>query len=126
MMPLPSYSQITELLKKGLTIEAQEQIMKLREAAIELQEENLKLREENKSLREEKELATNLQFEDPVYWLLKDGNRTGPFCAACYDEHHRLSRLHDGRRYISQTRWICLVRRSALQPEDSNLSLTAP
>jgi len=33
MMPLPSYSQITELLKKGLTIEAQEQIMKLREAA---------------------------------------------------------------------------------------------
>jgi hypothetical protein len=33
MIPLPSYSQITELLNKGLTIEAQEQIMKLREAA---------------------------------------------------------------------------------------------
>jgi hypothetical protein len=109
MIPLPSYSQIADLLKKGATLEAQEQIMKLREAAIELQEENLKLREEIKRLREEKELATNLQFEGHVYWLLKDGERNGPFCAACYDEHHRLSRLHDGRRYVSQTRWVCIV-----------------
>jgi hypothetical protein len=51
MIPLPSYSQIADLLKKGATLEAQEQIMKLREAAIELQEENLKLREDIKRLR---------------------------------------------------------------------------
>jgi regulator of replication initiation timing len=109
MMPLPSYSQIVELIKKGATIEAQEQIMKLREAALELQEENLTLREENKRLREEKELATNLEFEGGLYWLRKDNNRTGSFCAACYDEHHRLSRLHDGRNYIGGSRWICVV-----------------
>ena len=36
MIPLPSYSQIAELIKKGATLEAQEQTMKLREAAIEL------------------------------------------------------------------------------------------
>ena len=98
MIPLPSYSQIAELLKKGATLEAQEQIMKLREAAIDLQEENLNLREENKRLREEKDLATNLEFEGHVYWLLKDSQRTGPFCSACWDEHHRLSHLHTHRR----------------------------
>ena len=108
-IPLPSYSLIADLIKKGATLEAQEQIMKLREAAIELQEENLQLREENKKLREEKELSTNLQFEGSVYWLLKDGQRQGPFCTACYDEHRRLSRLHDGRPYVSHTRWICVV-----------------
>lgn len=109
MLPLPSYSQIAELLKKGATLEAQEQIMKLREAAIELQEENLALREENKKLREEKEIAANLQFENHVYWLQRDGHRDGPFCSCCYDEHHRLARLHDGRRYVASTRWICLI-----------------
>ena len=83
--------------------------MKLREAALELQEENLALREEVKNLREEKDIATNLEFSDHVYWLQKDGVRVGPFCSCCYDEHHRLSRLHDGRRYIGQTRWICLI-----------------
>jgi regulator of replication initiation timing len=108
MIPLPSYSMIVELIKKGATIEAQEQIMKLREAALELQEENLALREENKRLREEKELATNLEFSDGVYWLHKDGKPTGPFCSACYDEHHRLSRPHDGSNYIA-IRWICVV-----------------
>lgn len=109
MIPLPSYSQIADLIKKGATIEAQEQIMKLREAALELQEENLNLREENKRLREEKELSTNLKFENGIYWLRKNDVPDGPFCAACYDEHHRLSRLHNGRKYVSKTRWICMV-----------------
>ena len=109
MIPLPSYSQIAELIKKGATLEAQEQIMKLREAAIELQEENLTLREENKKLCEEKEVAANLEFEGHVYWLRKGEERIGPFCSCCYDEQHRFSRLHDGRQYISKTRWVCLV-----------------
>jgi hypothetical protein len=109
MIPLPSYSQIADLITKGGTLEAQEEIMKLREAAIALQEENLRLREENKKLREEKEIATNLEFEGEIYWLRKDGQRTGPFCSPCYDEHKRLSRLHDGHNYATQSRWICLI-----------------
>jgi hypothetical protein len=83
--------------------------MKLREAAIELQEGNLAPREENKKLREEKEIAANVEFVDHVYWLRKGEERVGPFCSCCYDEHHRLSRLHDGRRYTTETRWVCLV-----------------
>jgi hypothetical protein len=45
---LPKYKDIVELLKKGSTIEAQEQIMNLREGALELQEENHELKQKNK------------------------------------------------------------------------------
>ena len=114
MIPLPSYSQIAELIKKGATLEAQEQIMSCAKPPLNYQEESLALREENKNLRAEKEIAENLEFVDHVYWLRKGDERTGPFCSCCYDEHRRLSRLHEGRRYNIQTRWICLVCDSAL------------
>lgn len=41
---LPRYKDIIDLLKKGSTLEAQEQIMNLREGALELQEENQELK----------------------------------------------------------------------------------
>ena len=40
---IPKYKDIIDLVKKGSTIEAQEKIMQLREAAMELKEENLTL-----------------------------------------------------------------------------------
>ena len=43
-MGLPSYRDILELIKTGATIEAQEKIMELRQAALDLQEENIQLR----------------------------------------------------------------------------------
>jgi len=43
-MALPSYKDILELLKAGATIEAQEKIMELRQAALAIQEENIQLR----------------------------------------------------------------------------------
>jgi hypothetical protein len=45
-MPLPSYKEIIELVKVGATIEAQERIMQLRQAALDSQEENIALRNE--------------------------------------------------------------------------------
>ncbi|MEX2409924.1 MAG: hypothetical protein WD607_00905 [Candidatus Paceibacterota bacterium] len=51
-MKIPSYKSIVELLKKGATIEAQEQIMQLREAAIQLQEENINLKNKILELQE--------------------------------------------------------------------------
>ena len=50
-MALPRYKDIVELIKKGSTIEAEEQILALRKAALELQEENLDLKSENLKLR---------------------------------------------------------------------------
>ena len=43
-MTLPSYKDILELLKAGATIEAQEKIMELRQAALSIQEDNVQLR----------------------------------------------------------------------------------
>lgn len=51
-MAYPSYKEIVALLKKGATIEAQEKIMELREAALELQEENVRLGAEVLELKE--------------------------------------------------------------------------
>ena len=109
---LPDYSEIKELLKKGLTLEAQEKIMELREGALGLQEDNLKLRERVKQLESELTLARDFTFEAEtgLYWLLKpDGSRDGPFCAVCHDEHKRIARLHDGRKRGAQTRWLCMI-----------------
>jgi uncharacterized protein with PIN domain len=51
-MALPNYKDIVELLKKGATIEAQEKIMGIREAALELQEENISLKNQILELQE--------------------------------------------------------------------------
>lgn len=98
MLPLPSYSQIAELLKKGLTLEAQEQIMKLREAALELQGENLeltqKVREANDKCRElEKvaELKIRISFRNNVCWL--DGD-SQPVCPLCWEANKKIVHLH--------------------------------
>jgi hypothetical protein len=51
-MPIPSYKDIYELVKAGATIEAQEKIMELRQAAMDAQEENLGLRRRVMELEE--------------------------------------------------------------------------
>lgn len=52
-MALPSYKEILELIKTGATIEAQEKIMELRQAALALQEENIELRNQVIALQEQ-------------------------------------------------------------------------
>ena len=107
---LPDYKEIAELLKKGLTLEAQEKIMSLREGALVLQEENLNLRERVKQLEMELSLARNLVFKENGYWLSKsDGSCDGPFCSVCYDDKQKLVRLHAGRNYGGHARLICLA-----------------
>ena len=103
-MKLPSGKLIVELLKKGATVEAQEQIMALREAALELQEENLDLKEEVKTLSQQFELKAKVKFEKKAYWLDDKGKIDGPFCQRCYDVDKKLLRLQpktvkDGAMY---------------------------
>ncbi len=94
-MALPSYKEIVDLLKKGATFEAQEQIMALREAAIALQEENIALREKVKILEEQLKIKSQIEFDGSVYWLVEGTNRNGPFCQRCYDVDQKLVRLQD-------------------------------
>jgi hypothetical protein len=101
-MALPSYKDILELIKKGATVEAQEQIMALREAALELQVDNFALRERVKSLEEALRNKGQLQFDGAVYWLNEDGKLDGPFCQHCYDVNSKLVRLQDW-----SDSWLC-------------------
>ena len=97
-----------ELLKMGVTIEAQEKIMELREAAMELQEENLKLRERVQQLETEMNRSKNLLFEAEMYWLLYEKQeKEGPFCSVCYDKDNKFIRLHDGTHF--GWKWRCPV-----------------
>ena len=116
---LPDYKEITDLLKKGLTLEAQEKIMALRVGALELQEDNLKLREKVRQLESKLKLARDLSFEanTGLYWLAKrNSSRDGPFCAVCYDKDKLIARLHDARNRRVKTRWMCLICKSTFHP----------
>lgn len=101
-MPLPTYKDIVELLKKGATVEAQEQIMALREGALALQEDNFSLREKVKTLEESLRIKGQLTFDGSSYWLSEAGKSDGPFCQHCYDTSGKLVRLQDWG-----DRWLC-------------------
>jgi len=103
-MSLPTYKDIVDLIKKGATVEAQERIMELREAVIALRDENFSLRQQVLSLEEELRIKGQLKFEQTVYWLLEDKEKTGPFCQRCYDIDKKLSRLQDYGRT-----WYCVA-----------------
>jgi hypothetical protein len=102
-MALPTYKDIVELIKKGATVEAQERIMELREAALELQEENFALREKVRELEDQLRVKGQVSFDGRVYWLGKDGGgRDGPFCQRCYDAETKLIRVQSTIRG-----WYC-------------------
>ncbi len=104
---IPSYKDILDLLKKGLTLEAQEKIMELREGALELQEENFGLRESVRQLEEQLRQSKNLRFENEMYWLADAGKKEGPFCVVCHDRDGKLVRLLNGKDY--EREWRCPV-----------------
>lgn len=103
-MALPTYKDIVELLKKGATVEAQEQIMALREGALQLQEDNFTLREKIKSQEEALRIKDQLTFNHGAYWLSEAGKTDGPFCQHCYDTSGKLVRLQDWGES-----WLCFA-----------------
>jgi hypothetical protein len=93
-MVLPRYKDIVDLIKKGSTLEAQEQIMALRESALELQEENIELKEKIKELEKSVRLKGSTKFENGAYWIIDANQKDGPFCQQCFDSDGLLMRLH--------------------------------
>ncbi len=96
-LPLPNYRDIVDLIKKGATIEAQEKIMQLREAALALQEDNFALREENRRLKEAQSLAAKLIRDGNCYYREEDSDRKHPYCLTCWDADRKLVSLILGR-----------------------------
>lgn len=113
-MVIPNYQEIIDLLKNGLTLEAKEKIIELREAALRLQEENFTLRERLKGVNADSEMCDKMTFDRGVYWLstpTDDGtNLLGPFCQVCHDKDKRPVRLH--RNHTPGGGWYCAVCRN--------------
>jgi hypothetical protein len=113
-MDIPRYQDIIDLLKSGLTLEAREKIMQLREAAMALQEENLGLKQKLKQFETNAGQMRDMHFEKGVYWLrtpTDDGtNLEGPFCQVCQDKDLRPVRLH--RNTTPGGGWFCAVCRN--------------
>ncbi|MHC4395312.1 MAG: hypothetical protein ACYS1A_06615 [Planctomycetota bacterium] len=102
---LPNYKDIIELVKKGSTVEAQEQIMCFREEIVSLRNDNLQLRQKNSDLKSKLDLRSKVKWEDPYYWLESEGKRDGPFCQRCYDKDTALIRLQEVK--TTKGLWEC-------------------
>ncbi len=113
-MGIPSYADIIELIKDGLTQEAREKIMELREAVMALQEENIWLKQKLEQAELESDVSRNMHFDKGIYWLRRptdDGtNRDGPFCQVCYDRDRKPVRLQ--RASGPQSGWYCAACRN--------------
>lgn len=98
--------RVSDLVKKGATIELQGVIIALKEAIIGLKEENLELKTKLIELQKSIAIKTELVFEDPVYFrILDSGKREGPYCAACYGQDEKLTLLPT----IEAECWKCNV-----------------
>jgi len=90
MSMLPTYKDITELLKKGLTLEAQEKIMQLREAAVRLQDETLTLKRRVAELEAQLSLKQSLRHTRSLYYADRD---PVPFCPYCWENSQKMIHL---------------------------------
>ena len=115
MSIIPDYKTLTELLKKGLTLEAQEQIMALREAAVELKSENSELKSQILELKRKLEIKEKILWEAPYYFLQEGEKKDGPYCQHCYDNSDKkLIRLQQGGKGI----WDCLACGNVVHDRD--------
>ena len=105
MSVFPEYKDIVKLVKQGMTVEAQEEIMKFREAQLALQEENMRLKGTIKELEAKLSEKEKINFEPPFYYKIEGDKKDGPFCQKCYDSDTKLIRLQD----MKKGAWQCVA-----------------
>ncbi len=81
-MDTADVSKALELLRKGVTIKDQEEIMSLRSVILDLREEIIGLNEKNGELETQIHLVKNLTFKEPFYYVEGDDV---PYCAKCWE-----------------------------------------
>lgn len=75
-------------------IELYGQILEVYEKLLEQQKKIDELERENKTLSEKLEIKENLVYENNAYWMIRNGQKEGPFCTVCWDADKRAVRLH--------------------------------
>jgi cell division protein FtsB len=73
MSVIDTARNISLLVKKGVTVELVEQLVKLRQEAEALLEENRKLKARVAELEGRAEVRNDLNFDGTVFWGTKDG-----------------------------------------------------
>jgi len=87
-------STLSDLVQKGMTIQAQEKIMELKEILLDFRNQNANLRQENFELKKKIEEKNSLFFEGGVYWSKNErGENVGPFCARCHDKYGKTCQM---------------------------------
>ncbi|MCB0421773.1 MAG: hypothetical protein KDD61_12310 [Bdellovibrionales bacterium] len=108
--------EIAKLIKNSdLSLKDSEQKLKLAELiealadvkvnSAEVKQTLLEKDQEIQSLKQQLILNSEIVYEKPYYWTLKDDHKEGPFCQQCYDNERKLIRLQGGNRDT----WLCMT-----------------
>lgn len=80
---------------KAKLVDLMNNLVDLKMQLAEIREEGLAKDEEIRKLRAERDEKKALVWESPLYWMEKEGMRTGPFCPQCYDSSAKVVRLQE-------------------------------
>ena len=100
-----------ELLRKGVTIKDQEQIMDLRTVILEMREENLSLKEKLQNLESRLRAHKDLVYKKPFYYV--EGEQD-PYCPACWENDNKAIHL----KHMHKNHFLCLVCNQAFSSSD--------
>jgi hypothetical protein len=90
---LPRWGEVVELLKKGMTLEAQQKLVELQEAFLTLKEDNLALRQQVSDLNAKLAGKSDMVWYEPFYWRERAEDFDGPYCQLCFDKDQKRIRL---------------------------------
>jgi hypothetical protein len=96
----------TTLEQAEIKLKMAELISALADVKIEIADVQSQLLEKDerlKAIQKELEIKSNLAYEKPYYWLMKEEDKDGPYCQLCYDKNKQLIRLQGGGRNA----WFC-------------------
>jgi len=109
-MAIPTFNDIKDLLSKGMTLEAQEKIIELREAVINLEDDLHETKLKLKECEEKLAIKESLQFDNSVYWTnMGTAEQDGPFCPSCQDDRGKLVRVHIWQVHGWPDAWRCMT-----------------
>ncbi|PYF82391.1 hypothetical protein DFP75_103219 [Marinomonas alcarazii] len=91
------FNDITDLIKKGMKVEAIEKLLDLREMMADIRDDNLALKERLQALEKSLEDKSQLTYEAPFYWMIDGESKDGPFCQQCRDSEKKNIRLQNYR-----------------------------
>jgi hypothetical protein len=115
---------ITRILREsGQSLEKAEIKLKLAELTEALAEAKIQFSEvqelvlvkdkQIKKLEEDLKIKNKLEWEPPVYYLINDNLKDGPFCPQCYDSEKKLIRLQGN----NEGSWRCLTCKNSFAEE---------